>query len=156
LGRRGWTYIEQREGRINRFKGLVIRQELAHRYRARLVEQVGEGDIWQQLFALADQHERIATGKCELIPYWHVDAEKYLIERVIPMYPFSRDQVRLKRILKTLAIYRLAFGQPRQVELVDQLLSKEFSPEDVNAICQELMINLSPVVYRNGTHDERA
>ena len=34
------------------------------------------------------------------------------------MYPFSRDRGKLETILKTLAIYRLAFGQPRQVELI--------------------------------------
>ena len=88
--------------------------------------------------------------KCELLPYWHVDTRQYMIERVIPMYPFSRDQQRLERILKTLAIYRLAFGQPRQVELVDQLLAKDFSHDEVEQICAQLMINLSPVVYENG------
>ncbi len=50
-------------------------------------------------------------------------------------------------ILKTLAIYRLAFGQPRQVELIDHLLKKDFTPEEVALIREKLMINLSPISY---------
>lgn len=139
--------LEQREGRINRYKGLVVRQELAHRYRKELVESSLDGDPWNALFGLADQKERVDVDKCELVPYWHIDTVKYMIERIVPMYPFSSDQVKLNRILKTLAVYRLAFGQPRQVELVDHLLSREFSPQEVRDICEKLMINLSPVIY---------
>ncbi|WFB36956.1 DEAD/DEAH box helicase [Kiritimatiellota bacterium B12222] len=141
--------LEQREGRINRYKGLVVRQQLAVRYADALRQSFAQGDPWEHLFELADISERQSSGKCELIPYWHTDTNEVAIERMIPMYPFSQDQVRLERILKTLTIYRLAFGQPRQVELVEHLLAKDFSPEEIGNIREKLMINLSPIVYQS-------
>jgi hypothetical protein len=147
--------LEQREGRINRYKSLVIRQQLGKKYRAALAGEIlaaGE-DTWQRLFHIADLEERQKTGKSELVPYWHIDAdvdggESVKIERVIPLYPFSIDRNRLLHILKTLAIYRLAFGQPRQAELVDHLLDRNLTPEEQALIMKALMIDLSPVHYR--------
>jgi hypothetical protein len=139
--------LEQREGRINRYKGLVIRQCLATKYRDALGANGSDraGDIWQRLFEVADLHERQATGKCELVPYWHVETDTVKIERVIPLYPYSKDQGQLTKILKTLAVYRLAFGQPRQPELVEHLLKHEFSSAEMKQICETLMIDLSPI-----------
>jgi hypothetical protein len=139
--------LEQREGRINRYKGLVIRQEIARKYGSKLTTGSGSDDPWDALFALADRTERVQRGKCELVPYWFVDADHFKIERIIPLYPFSRDHGKLAAILKTLAIYRLAFGQPRQVELIEHLLQKDFSPEEIANIRQKLMIDLSPISY---------
>lgn len=142
--------LEQREGRINRFKSLVIRQQVASRYRSELATQgVAEhDDVWDKLFAIADREERIKASKCELIPYWHVEADGGpKIERIIPMYPFSVDRGRLTHILRTLAIYRLAFGQPRQTELVDHLLECELSPDQIRQVIDTLMIDLSPIRY---------
>jgi len=147
--------LEQREGRINRYKSLVIRQQLGKKYRATLAASplTTIGDPWQRLFEIADHHERVLTGKSELVPYWHVDpdpngGESVKIERVIPLYPFSIDRSRLLHILKTLAIYRLAFGQPRQAELVDHLLDHNLTQEELRIVMDALMINLSPVRYR--------
>lgn len=139
--------LEQREGRINRYKGLVIRQFLATKYRESLGTHAGNlsGDIWDRLFELADRHERQARGKCELVPYWHVETDGVKIERIVPLYPFSSDQARLTKILKTLAVYRLAFGQPRQAELVEHLLDREFSDEEMMQILDKLMVDLSPI-----------
>ncbi len=147
--------LEQREGRINRYKSLVIRQQLGKKYRAALAGKTlaaGE-DTWQRLFQIADLEERQKPGKSELVPYWHIDAEadggeSVKIERVIPLYPFSIDRNRLLHILKTLAIYRLAFGQPRQAELVDHLLDRNLTKEEQALIMKALMIDLSPVRYR--------
>ncbi len=142
--------LEQREGRINRYKSLVIRQQLARKYAATLAEQDPgkHEDIWETLFEIADREEREKAGKCELVPYWHIDAEDGVkIERVIPLYPFSIDHRRLKHILKTLAIYRLAFGQPRQAELVEQLLDRDFSKDEMKQVMESLMIDLSPISY---------
>ncbi len=143
--------LEQREGRINRFKGLVIRQQIASKYRDRLTtESVKASGVWDALFEVAAVEERTGNGKCELIPYWHVETDKYKIERIIPFYPFSRDRAKLSSLLKTLAIYRLAFGQPRQAELVEHLLTN--IPEDrIAEIRSRLMIDLSPIRYRNST-----
>ena len=139
--------LEQREGRINRYKGLVIRQFLASKYGHMFGTELAacEGDVWSRLFELADKEERQAKGKCELVPYWHVDTNDIKIERVVPLYPYSSDQAKLIKILKTLAVYRLAFGQPRQTELVEHLLERQFSEEEMKAILDNLMIDLSPL-----------
>ena len=143
--------LEQREGRINRFKSLVIRQQLAGKYGALLAEQtsVTHEDPWKALFQLAAREERNGTSACEMIPFWHLEAENGpKIERIIPLYPFSSDHGRLAHMLKTLAIYRLAFGQPRQVELVDHLLKTSLSESDLKAVIKALMVDLSPINYR--------
>jgi hypothetical protein len=141
--------LEQREGRINRYKGLVIRQVVASKYRDMLVDY--SGDVWEKLFDLADKHERRAKGKCELVPYWHVETDDIKIERVIPFYPYSSDQAKLSKILKTLAVYRLAFGQPRQAELVEHLLGHDFDEVEMKQILDSLMIDLSPINYQTPT-----
>ena len=147
--------LEQREGRINRYKSLVIRQQLGKKYRSSLAGEIlaaGE-DTWKRLFQIADFEERQKTGKSELVPYWHIDPEadagtSVKIERVIPLYPFSIDRSRLLHILKTLAIYRLAFGQPRQAELVDHLLDRNLTEEEQATVMKALMIDLSPIRYQ--------
>lgn len=141
--------LEQREGRINRYKGLVIRQHIAKKYGQELLRNGAklDQDVWEQLFELADQRERKDQDRCELVPYWHVDATGVKIERVVPMYPFSRDQAHLESILRTLALYRLAFGQPRQAELVDHLLDRNFTPQELEDIKKSLMIDLSPISF---------
>jgi len=139
--------LEQREGRINRFKGLVIRQQIAAKYGTLLSDEwLKNDDVWNALFKIADEHERKGTGKCELIPFWHVEADLFQIERIIPFYPFSRDRAKLSTLLKTLALYRLAFGQPRQAELVEHLLTN-VTESRITEIRDKLMIDLSPINY---------
>lgn len=144
--------LEQREGRINRFKGLVIRQLISHKYGQLLSQDdLQSDDFWDDLFRIAAFMEREGTTKCELVPYWHVETdrfERYCIERIIPFYPFSRDRAKLSSILRTLAIYRLAFGQPRQSELIDHLL-KHIPPNKIPDIRKRLLIDLSPISYGN-------
>lgn len=142
--------LEQREGRINRFKGLAIRQQIAARYKDSPILNDVETDLWEALFDHAERVNNLTEGSCDLVPYWHIDPiNDCRIERIIPLYPFSEDQTRLKRLLQTLTIYRLAFGQPRQVELVDHLLARDFSDEEVQVILDRLTINLSPIRYLN-------
>lgn len=61
------------------------------------------------------------------------------IERIVPMYPFSRDGISYERLIKILSLYRLTLGQARQEELLRYL----FQQEDGDKL-QELFINLSP------------
>ena len=143
--------LEQREGRINRFKGLVIRQQIAHQYGPLLTAaDVQSKDLWDDLFRIAEFMERDGKPYCQLVPFWHVDtteAKSFKIERIIPFYPFSRDRAKLSSILRTLAIYRLAFGQPRQSELIEHLL-KHLPEDKIGTVREKLMVNLSPISYR--------
>ena len=56
----------------------------------------------------------------------------------------------LDKALKILALYRLVFGQPRQEELMENLLGRKFSESDIEAIKSALMINLSPLLALRG------
>ena len=66
------------------------------------------------------------------------------IERIVPMYPFSRDQEAYKRLIKILSLYRLTLGQARQEELLTYLIKNNKGKEDL----EELFINLSPYFKR--------
>ncbi|MCB9352075.1 MAG: DEAD/DEAH box helicase family protein [Lewinellaceae bacterium] len=143
--------IEQREGRVSRFKGLVIRQNLAQKY-CDALEENEEVNIWKALFEIAQKNEN-GNGKCELVPFWHIEgAEGIKVERIIPLHPFSRDIQKLKNLLEVLTLYRLTFGQPRQEELVETFQNANLSEEELQKIREELMINLSPVVFNQHTH----
>ena len=107
--------IEQREGRINRYMGHVIRKNIAVKY----LNELGEPtkSMWQDLFLIAKEKEQVGD-KCDLVPYWHVECvDGYKIERIVPLHPFSKDINKLKYLLDVLTFYRLTFGQPRQEEL---------------------------------------
>ncbi len=77
----------------------------------------------------------------------HRVGDEFKIERIVPIYPFSIEGRRLALLLRTLAIYRLAFGQPRQAELVDHLLQHKFDDLELEAIKKNLLINLSPIMH---------
>ena len=135
--------IEQREGRVNRYKSLLVRKRIAQDLHES-VESNGEGDPWEKLFSHADELTKKNGRESDLIPFWHYPQGKAQIERFVPMMPMSRDIHRLENALKVLSLYRLAFGQPRQEELMHNLLKREFSEEDIRKIKKALIINLSP------------
>jgi hypothetical protein len=65
------------------------------------------------------------------------------IERHVPAMPFSREVERLQELRRSLAIYRMVFGQSRQEDLIDYLLTN--LPEDKRAeIVAELQMDLGP------------
>ncbi|MDN3585016.1 hypothetical protein [Mucilaginibacter flavus] len=132
--------FEQREGRINRFKNLAIRQNIAVKYRNAL-NTTSIADFWPQLFELAAACEK--GKKSDLVPFWHVEPEGIYIERHAPVIPYSKEVAKLRNLLKTISLYRLSLGQPRQEELIEFLLN-EFNDEEINKIQTELLINLSP------------
>jgi hypothetical protein len=100
--------LEQREGRVHRYKGHAIRKNLAVAY-PRVAFADKEGDPWQALFAEGTAHR--APGENDLVPNWIFTNGPARIERVAPVLPFSRDAARLAALKRGLAAYRLAFGQ---------------------------------------------
>lgn len=129
--------LEQREGRINRFECLAIRQNLAKRYKFDF-----ENDIWQELFLKASEKEK-DEGCSDLIPYWGLTEKNDMvkIERIVPIYPFSRDEIKYDRLIRILSLYRLTLGQARQEELLENI-SKMMNLDETEI--KELFINLSP------------
>ena len=130
--------LEQREGRINRYKSLVVRQRVAQTYGLG-----SKGDVWTLLF----EEAKSASTSTDLIPFWHTPDGDAQIERVVPSMPFSTDVNRLDEILRILSLYRLSFGQPRQQELVENLLRRRYSEADLTEIRRALLIDLAPVNY---------
>ena len=138
--------IEQREGRINRYMGHVIRKNIAVKY----LKDLGDPTkmIWKALFTLAKEKEQ-ANQKCDLVPYWHVEcSDGVKIERIIPLHPFSKDISKLKYLLDVLTFYRLTFGQPRQEELVEAIMKEGMDEKEVNKLISNLVINLSPIARK--------
>ena len=130
--------LEQREGRINRYKCLAIRQNVAFKYGAEHIEK----NLWEELFEKAEAGEK-KQNQSELIPFWCFGKnQKIKIERIVPIYPMSSDITRYERLIKILSLYRMTLGQPRQEELLEYV----FSNCDENEINQmkDLFINLSP------------
>jgi hypothetical protein len=130
--------LEQREGRINRYLCLAIRQNIAS-------SEFGltsfKKNVWDEMFEKAK--EELKGNNSELVPYWSLPNNfgfKYMIERIVPMYPFSRDKLRYDRLIKVLSLYRLTLGQPRQEELFESLEKREWTEGDIN----QLYLNLSP------------
>ena len=124
--------LEQREGRINRYKCLAVRQNIANKY--------GAEPTWDAMFEKASKQEKGQFS--DLIPYWCLtgdETETVKIERIVPMYPMSQDRIKYLRLIKILSLYRLTLGQPRQEELLE-LLNKEIA----DIASDNLFIDLSP------------
>ena len=136
--------LEQREGRINRFECLAIRQNVAKRYGN--IEFIT--DVWREMFEQAALIEKTGDSS-DLIPFWGLreTADMVKIERIVPMYPFSRDGLAYERLIKILSLYRLTLGQARQEELLEYLFKNCDDPDKL----RELFINLSPF-YKEKSH----
>jgi hypothetical protein len=129
--------FEQREGRVNRFKGHAVRRNIATQYRIDALR--ADGDPWKRLFDAAVNDRR--DGASDLEPYW-IFAGPAAVERHILSYPLSRDQQRWAQLQDLLALYRLAFGQPRQEDMVS-FLSRRGLVGDARRIA-ELRLDLRP------------
>ncbi len=133
--------LEQREGRIHRFKGHAIRKNVARRHGAALNIKAGE-DPWSLMFdqAVAD----VADDARGLVPWWVYPLEGGAsIERHVPMLPLSREQSKLEALRKSLAVYRMVFGQPRQDDLLAYLM-EHVSREDIEQKMAGMRMDLSP------------
>ena len=139
--------LEQREGRINRFKCLAIRRNVARLFAGNTYS------CWDELFAAAEA--RLKGTYSYMVPYWCLpmadlteeERQKMeYIERIVPYYPLSRDRYKYERLVSVLALYRLTLGQPRQEELLNLIRSMNLSEEQV----RELTINLSPFEKSRG------
>jgi len=131
--------LEQREGRVNRYQSLVVRRRVVQTLAGQLDPKQG----WKDLFDSAAKLEK----KTDLIPFWHFPEGTERIKRIVPLLPLSRETYRYPLMLKILSLYRLAFGQPGQHELLEYLQGLNLSPEDISALKQRMMVNLAPINY---------
>ena len=131
--------LEQREGRIHRYKGHAVRKNLAADH-GKAALAATEEDPWAVLFEFGRPKD---PGPIPgLVPYWIYPGEAK-IEREVPALPMSRDLERLDTLRRELAVYRMVFGQPRQDDLLEFLLERT-DAVSLRSLATELTINLTP------------
>ena len=112
--------LEQREGRIHRYKGHAVRRNVAASHADDAFASWSAGDdIWRLMFELADKAARDAE-ESDLVPYW-IAPGQHRVERHVPQLPYTAEVEAFVRLKRQLAAYRVVFGQPRQEELVTLL-----------------------------------
>lgn len=147
--------FEQREGRIHRYQGLVIRLNLADKYKTAIQFTNDRSDLWREIFRIACEEKKDARFPCDLVPFWHTESKSDIkIERYVPLYPYSRDIEKYNNMIKILTFYRLTFGQPRQEELINALHGYGFKDEEIKKL-DELIINLTPIRFYGVGEEEK-
>lgn len=132
--------LEQREGRVHRYKGHAVRKNIVEKYGlTALSEGLEIKDPWQALFDLAAVGK--PQGVSELVPYWIFEEGSARVERRIPVLPYSKEVGKLKRLKQGLALYRMVFGQPRQEDLMFSLDQKN---DDASLDLAYWLISLQP------------
>ncbi len=144
--------LEQREGRVHRYKGHAVRKNVAATYGAAVLGGSSK-DVWRALFEAAQSG---SSGGRGLVPYWLFPvADGAHIERHVPALPLSWDASQLRALKRSLAVYRMVFGQPRQDDLVAFLLERVPS-EKLEEIEPLLRIDLSARPADDGFNVARA
>ena len=140
--------MEQREGRVHRYKNHAVRKNLAQAYGPEALGEKLRGsqaDPWKTLFELGEKFR--PQSQTELWPYWIFLPEDEdpaaLIERHVMALPLSRDRFQLENLLNSLILYRGVLGQPRQEDLV-ATMQRFLDPEEADAFAEQIRIDLSP------------
>ncbi len=133
--------LEQREGRIHRYKGHAVRRNVAASHADDAFASWSAGkDIWKLMFELANQAARDAE-ESDLVPHWMAPGD-HRVERHVPQLPYTAEVEAFDRLKRQLAAYRVVFGQPRQEELVTLL---DRAGVDVSKL-RDWAVDLSPPV----------
>lgn len=112
--------LEQREGRVHRYKGHAVRKNLAASIHAVAALDPAATDPWEAVFSTAAADSGV-TGSA-IKPFWvFTQPDGAVIERYVPAMPLSREAQRYRMLQRTVGAYRLVIGQPRQDDLVRYL-----------------------------------
>lgn len=131
--------LEQREGRVHRYKGHAVRKNVAEQHADGALRQWQPGDdLWTRIFDLANQQAR-STNRSDLMPYW-MTSGTHRVQRHVPLLPYSKEVEAFRRLKKQLAAYRVVFGQPRQEELLGLLEQADIDAQEL----QRWAIDLAP------------
>lgn len=107
--------LEQREGRVHRYKGHAVRKNVAADH-GHAALNGGGADPWDAIFLAAQASD---VGSSNIKPFWiYTRPEGAVIERYVPALPLSREAQQYRRLLRTVGAYRLVIGQPRQDDLI--------------------------------------
>lgn len=139
--------LEQREGRVHRFKGHAVRRNVAsrHGYTALIAD---DRDPWRAAFAAA--RAEAVDADSEIVPYWvyPIDGGE-TVRRIVLALPHSRDARQSERLRRSLAVYRMVFGQPRQDDLVEYLL-RCVPPERLDEVLTRVRVEVGVARPRSG------
>jgi len=136
--------LEQREGRVHRYKGHAVRKNVARDFSTHTTYSKSgpDSDSWRQMFEAA-RNTRIADLS-DLVPYWVYTTEGGAhIERHMPMIPLSKEINHAEYLRHALVVYRMAFGQSRQDDLVEYL-QRYLTADQIKTAVAELRIDLTP------------
>jgi hypothetical protein len=141
--------LEQREGRVHRYKNHAVRRNLGAEYGKRVLAE-GASTVWRRVFELAEADR--PAGLSELWPFWiytpsgpGTNGSPAMIERHVLALPLSRDQRRFAELRHALTLYRSVLGQARQEDLLE-VLSSRIDPDDWDRVVQLLRIDLTPPI----------
>lgn len=159
--------FEQREGRIQRYLGKVIRDAWMknrkwNEFIASNLKAGGEPSGLKNPWGLVQQKlekEESEGGRDRrgLSPQWiyEKDGDFAQIRRWIFCHPFSREAVAYRRMRDSVLLYRLALGQARQDDLIralsQQPIFKDAGQAEQRKIIRELWIDLSPPRLRGAS-----
>lgn len=109
--------LEQREGRISRYGGLLVRRPLGMEVAPQALVAGGNGrSPWGEAATLG---EALFPNQTGLSPWWTFkDAD---VDRHVLTLSKSRDVPRFDHLQRQRLLYRLALGQPNQEDLVNHL-----------------------------------
>jgi hypothetical protein len=130
--------LEQREGRISRYGGLLVRRPLGkdHKSQALLAATESKRSPWIEVARLAEGDRGDAKG---LAPWWACKGAS--VSRHVLALTKSRDLARFDHLQRQRLLYRLALGQPNQEDLVNHLAR---GSDHKIAQLSRLAIDLSP------------
>lgn len=149
--------FEQREGRINRFNCLAIRQAVKASLNG------SKAMNWEEAFSMVRNrpHGKLSvSSSLGLFPNW-IWMEKRrksrsagAIRRHVYPYPLSRENDKYEILIRDLGNYRLTLGHPRQEEFLRHLGTDKANKPELNRRSRELMLSLMP--YDQALHKSEA
>ena len=130
--------FEQREGRVDRYRGHAVRKNIAAKHGSAVLSTWAPGNPWDRLFDAATEYQ---PEFGDFTPSW-VYPGPHKIERHVAPFLLSSDEAKFDRIKADVALYRLTFGQPRQEDMLE-LLKKRGVHADPESL-RSLRIDLAP------------
>jgi hypothetical protein len=119
---RGAVELEQREGRISRYKSHSVRRAVARELGLAALNASADlsADPWSALFERGRLGERSS-----LAPFWEFQSKTVGLERQVPAWPCSREIEGWRALLKQRAVYRVVLGQPDANDLAEGLITAD-------------------------------
>jgi len=118
--------VEQREGRVDRFKSLAIRRAVAEKL------ERGDVEIWGDLEKRAES----LADNSGLSPWWIFDGAR--IEKRYFDPPSSDERAKKERLGRMRELYRLVLGLPHSHDMLARLSAMALSAEQIGEMCLDL------------------